>query len=151
MSKRLACLFAVVPSVFAVICKHRCAGDCRRHGGGSEPGGDARAVACAGKLSGRAFALAVLVGATCVGARATVGAGAVAARVARGCNGKACGSVAGERVVLRRVALETVHAHPVRSCGKCFALGHCRARSAVRVVHKLELGRAGIGFELALE
>ena len=52
---------------------------------------------------------------------------------------------------MRRVAQETVHAHPVRACGKCFALGHCRARSAVCIVHKLELGRAGIGFELALE
>lgn len=150
MSKRPACLFASAFTVFAVIGKHCRAGDRCRHGGGSEPGGNARSVARVGEFSGRALALvaaAVLVGAVCVGTRAAAGA----ACTARGRYGKACGSVAGERLVLRRVAQETVHAHPVRSCGKCFALGHCCARSAVRAVHKLELGRAGIGFELALE
>ena len=44
MSKRRACLFAVVPNVFAVIGKHRRAGDRCRHGGSGEPGGNAGAV-----------------------------------------------------------------------------------------------------------
>ena len=150
MSKRRACLFAVVPNVFAVIGKHCRAGDRCRHGGSGEPGGDARAVARVGEFSGRALALvaaAVLVGAVCVGTRA----GAGAACTARSRYGKAYGSIAGEYLVSCRVAQKAFRAHPVRPCGKCFAFGHCRARSAVRVVHKLELGRAGIGFELALE
>ena len=145
-----ACLFAIVPSVFAVICKHRCAGDRRRHGGSGEPGGNAGAIARVGEFSARALALvvlAVLVGAARVGAVAAAGA----ARTARGRYGKACGSVGGKRVVLRRVAQQTFRTHPIRPRGKCLALGHCRARSAVRVVHKLELGGAGVGFELALE
>lgn len=152
MSKRRACLFAVVPNVFVVIGKHCRAGDRCRHGGSGEPGGNAGAVARVGELSARALALvalAVLISAACVGTRAAAAAGA--ARTARGRYGKACGSIAGERVVLRRVAQQAFRTHPIRPRGKCLALGHCRARSAVRVVHKLELGGAGVGFELALE
>ena len=63
--KGSARLFAIVPSVFAVIGKHCRASDRCRHGGSGEPGGDARAVARAGELLARVLALvalAVLVG-----------------------------------------------------------------------------------------
>ena len=41
-------LIVNVSVVFAVICKHCCAGDRRRYGGGSEPGGNVRTVARVG-------------------------------------------------------------------------------------------------------
>lgn len=63
--------------------------------------------------------------------------------------GKARGSVISKLQFCAASPKKTVRAHPVRSRGKCLALDHCRARSAVRVVHKLELSRAGIVFEFA--